>query len=266
MSRQKLGQHFLHDESVLDAIISAYCPTLGELIVEVGPGKGALTEKLLLLDQKVIGVEWDEEMLAVLRQKYSKDQNLILEHADIRHFNLINFIDGIGYSDYSIVANLPYYLSAYFMRQLFEYSRLPRQAILLIQKEVAERVIAKPGTKTRSTLSVLAQVYSSPKINLIVPPTSFTPPPQVESAVVSFEKIKNPFVNKTQEKNFFRVVKSGFSSKRKTLLNSLSAGLHMERDEIAQILQNVAIDANLRAESISVDQWFKLEAEIYKEK
>lgn len=263
--RQKLGQHFLTDESVLNKIIETYRPSGGEVIVEVGPGKGVLTERLLKLGQKVLAIEWDETFVINLKQKYANIANIRIENADIRHFDLVNCLKGMGENEYAVVANLPYYLSSYFIRQLFEYQILPKSAVILVQKEVAERLVAKPGSKTRSTLSVLAQIYSTVKIELAVSPNAFTPPPKVESAIVSFENIKNPFKSKDQEKGFFRVVKAGFSSKRKTLLNSLSAGLRVDRSEVEKKLNDVGIDPKLRAEDLTNEEWLKLENEISKE-
>lgn len=260
--RQKLGQHFLKDEDVLDKTIEYYNSVSDEIIVEVGPGEGALTDKLLQLKHKVVAIEWDEALYSYLRAKYSDNSSVEIINADIRHFDLVKYLIDKKNTKYSVIANLPYYLSSYFIRQLFEYQVLPRSAIILIQKEVAERLTAKSGSKTRSVISVLAQIYSQPEIKFVVPATAFNPPPEVESAIIKFDNIANPFDSIEQRKLFFRVIKAGFSSKRKTILNSLSAGLAMSREVVEIILNNVCIKTDLRAEDLTNEEWFKIVAEL----
>ncbi len=256
--RQRLGQHFLHDQSVVDAMSKLINTSGKHLIVEVGPGTGVLTDVLLEKSQTVLAIEWDEELYQRLLIKYANNDCLTLVHADIRHYNLIEKINAMGYQSYSVVANLPYYLSSYLFRQIFSYSHLPSQVIVLIQKEVAQRISAPAGSSDRGVLSILCQMYGTPHIALEVAPTSFTPPPKVNSAVLVLENISNNLIKDINQKELMRVVKAGFGEKRKTLENALAGGLMISKDVAQDCLRRAGIDEGLRAQNLTVEQWINL--------
>jgi 16S rRNA (adenine1518-N6/adenine1519-N6)-dimethyltransferase len=258
--RQKLGQHFLTDVTVIDDMVASLKFDT-DVLVEVGPGKGVLTDELLKTGKPVVAVEWDELMVAHLLNRFAASENFYLVHADIRKFDLITYIKGLfpSFKTYTIAANLPYYLTSYFVRQAFEYQVLPSQMSLLVQKEVAERITAECHSSDRSMLSVLSQTYSKPRIVRQVSRFAFNPPPEVESAVVLFDEIANPFKTREVERHYFRVVKAGFASKRKTIVNAIGAGLHLERGAAEELLNKAGIETSVRAEDISVEQWVALD-------
>lgn len=256
--RQKLGQHFLHDQGVVEVMTGLINTSGKHLIVEIGPGTGVLTSALLNHGHLVLAIEWDTELYQRLLIKYADNSNLTLVQADIRHFNLIEKIDQLGFNQFSIVANLPYYLSSYLFRQIFAYSRLPNRVIVLIQKEVAERISAPAGSSDRGVLSILCQLYSTPHIALEVAPTSFTPPPKVKSAVLVLENISSNLMKDISQKELMRAVKAGFGEKRKTIENSLSGGLRLSKDTVRLLLHNAHIAPDVRAQDLSVSQWLDL--------
>ncbi len=253
--RQRLGQHFLKDQAVIEKIADSMTYKKGETIVEVGPGKGVLTAALLERGARVIAIEWDEQLAVDLIERFPDHQNLQVVQADIRSFDLIRHLKKEKIAKYNIAANLPYYLSSFFLRQVFQYAVLPQHMVLLLQREVAERLVASPGSSDRSVLSVMTQLYSTQKIVQLVPASAFVPPPKVESAVVVFTEISNPFNSYNETKSFFRLIKAGFGAKRKTILNALSGGLHMEKSHIEQILSSIKIDPNVRAQDLTLEQW-----------
>lgn len=258
--RQKLGQHFLTDVTVIDDMVGSLKLDT-DVIVEVGPGKGVLTDELLKTGKPVVAVEWDELMVAHLLNRFATSDNFYLVHADIRKFDLIKYIKSLfpSFKTYSIAANLPYYLTSYFVRQTFEYQMLPTEMSLLVQREVAERITAGCHSSERSMLSVLSQTYSKPSIVRQVSRLAFNPPPEVESAVVLFDEISNPFKSREAERHYFRVVKAGFASKRKTIVNAIGAGLHLERAEAELILTKAGISSSVRAEDVAVGEWMALD-------
>lgn len=257
MTRQKLGQHFLNDQKVLNSIVDQLPPPGEQMILEVGPGKGVMTERMLSKGYSVLAVEWDSQLAESLTSKLSDNPKLLVVQADIRTFDVVSYLESIiGPSpQFSIAANLPYYLSSFFLRQVFEWRVLPKNMVLLLQKEVAERLCAKPGQTNRSILSIMAQSYSNPRIVLSVPRSAFYPPPEVDSAVIVFDQITDQFFSAIDRKKFFQLVKAGFSGKRKTLLNSLSGGLRLDKSRVESILNSAGIDSQLRAQDISNDQW-----------
>jgi len=261
--RQKLGQHFLIDTTVINDMVASL-KFDADVVVEVGPGKGVLTNELLRQGKPVVAIEWDEAMVTHLLTRFAESDNFYLVHADIRQFDLIKYLKNTfpRMKTYLIAANLPYYLTSYFVRQAFEYQVFPSQMSLLVQKEVAERIVAECHSSERSMLSVLSQTYSQPRIVRNVSRLAFNPPPEVESAVVVFDKITNPFKTREEERHYFRVVKAGFASKRKTILNAISAGLHLERREAEKLLNKVGIDSGVRAEDVSIDQWRSVDKEV----
>jgi len=245
-SRKELGQHFLIDESALDTILETAKVTDKDTIVEVGPGMGILTRELLKRAKKVIAVELDETMIQVLKTACMKYTNLIIENKDILKFNP----DNLG--PYKVVSNLPYYITSPTIRRFLEAENKPTEMILMMQKEVADRICAKPSRM--SILAVSVQFYGDPVNVATIPRASFFPAPQVDSAIVKIKVYKKPLFD-VDNAVFFKIVKAGFGEKRKQLINSLSGGLLLNKDTVENILMSANVSKEARAESLSLTEW-----------
>lgn len=253
LPKKSLGQHWLTDEASLEAIAGAAALIKEDQVIEVGPGLGYLTKYLCEVAKNVIAIELDKK-LAINLKHLVRAKNLKVVNTDILRFDLTS-IKG----DYKIVANLPYYLTSNFIRVISESSHPPELAVILIQKEVAERLNASPGSM--SILSVTAQIYWQVSLGLEVPAEFFEPAPKVDSQVVILKRRKKPLFEE-DSKDLFRVVKAGFASKRKTLLNSLSAGLRLDKTVVQEALDKAGIDEHRRAQTLSLQEWHKLYLEI----
>lgn len=245
--KKSLGQHWLNDPSSLQAMLDAAELNLEDTVLEIGPGLGSLTELLIPRVQKVVAVELDEKLAADLTRKF-QDPNLSVVMSDIMKFDLNNLPP-----DYKIVANIPYYLTSHLIKIISETSNPPTTAVLLVQKEVAERVTAKPGGM--SLLSVTAQFYWQTSLGPAVPAQFFMPPPKVDSQILKLKRRAQPLFPDVEPQQFFQLVKAGFSQRRKTLLNSLSAGLHLSREATAELLQQADIEPGRRAQTLSLSEW-----------
>ncbi len=252
--KKSLGQHWLKDAETLQTIADQAQVNANDVVLEVGPGLGTLTQVLVKRAQKVIAVEFDQVLLNQLQSVYSLlpryDEKLELIHADILHFNLD--ILPLGYK---VVANIPYYITGNLLRTLCEAKNHFSQAALLIQKEVAERVVAGPGNM--SMLSVSVQFYTKASLGPVVEASKFTPPPKVDSQVLILEH-HGPMFKDVDTKEFFRLVKAGFSERRKKLRSSLSGGLRVDKNTVEQLLEKSGISADARAQELSLDQWYSL--------
>jgi 16S rRNA (adenine1518-N6/adenine1519-N6)-dimethyltransferase len=248
--KKSLGQHWLKDRDVLEHI--ADCAELedSDTVLEIGPGLGTLTSVLLRQSKGVIAVEFDEELARKLPAQFP-GKNLQVVQSDILSFDLSDLPAG-----YKVVANVPYYITSKIVQLLMTAENKPSTSVLLIQKEVAERLAAKPGNM--SILAVSAQLFADVSLGDVVPAKFFTPPPKVDSQVVILKTRPEPFLTDISEKDFFRVVKAGFSAKRKMLRSSLSGGLGISKPEVEELLKKAAIDPNARAESLSLDDWAKI--------
>jgi 16S rRNA (adenine1518-N6/adenine1519-N6)-dimethyltransferase len=248
--RKSLGQHWLTDRVSLQSIVAAGAVTQADTVLEIGPGLGTLTALLVASAKEVIAVELDDQLFRELPNRVPA-ANLTVLHQDILQFDLTGLPPG-----YVIVANIPYYLTSNLIRLLSESTNPPRRAVLLVQKEVAERVTAVPGAM--SILSVTAQWFWRAERGLAVPARLFTPPPKVDSQILVLNRRpQSPFPN-VDTKIFFNLVKAGFSQRRKTLLNSLSAGLHKDRAVTNSLLEQAGISPGARAQSLSLEQWHLL--------
>ncbi len=255
--KKGLGQNFLTDPNHLRKIIAAADLTATDTVLEIGPGLGALTVPLAETVRDVVAVEVDADMVAILRAEISAP-NFHLVQADILSVepaavltdNLPHFSPG---DDYVVVANVPYYITSGIIRHLLETKHPPRRTILTIQKEVAQRITAEPGQM--SVLAVSVQFYGKPTLCHTIPANAFTPPPKVDSAVLRIDRHPLPPVPVDNPRWFFRVVKAGFSQKRKQLKNSLSAGLGRPQSEIVPLLEAANIDPRRRAETLSLAEW-----------
>ncbi len=248
--KKSLGQHWLEDETSLWAMIDYSGVTGDDTVLEVGPGLGPLTKLLVDEAEQVIAVEFDQELAAGLAKRVPAS-NLLVVQKDILQFDLTSLPPG-----YKVVANIPYYLTSKLVRVLSESPNPPAIATLLIQKEVAERLAAKPGQL--SILGVTSQFYWEVSLGPVVGAELFTPPPKVDSQIAILTRRSQPLFPDVDVRDFFRLVKAGFGEKRKTLLNALSAGLHMDKPEVTEWLHAAGINPQLRAQALSLEDWHKL--------
>jgi 16S rRNA (adenine1518-N6/adenine1519-N6)-dimethyltransferase len=256
-TKKSLGQHWLFDDSALDSIAdSVLSLSNSEIVLEIGPGLGTLTAKLIEAGRKVHAVEFDHDLAQNLRARVEErlsckvtDELVVTEH-DILTFNLSNLP-----KDYSVCANIPYYLTSKLLRILSESSNPPAACALLIQKEVAERVCAEAGQT--SMLSISTQFYFETHLGDLVPAKLFTPAPKVDSQVLILVRRTQPLFQ-VNEKQYFRVIKAGFSERRKTLRNSLSGGLHITKEQVEQVLEVSRIKPTARAQELTHEQWYAL--------
>ncbi|HJP96493.1 MAG TPA: 16S rRNA (adenine(1518)-N(6)/adenine(1519)-N(6))-dimethyltransferase RsmA [Candidatus Saccharimonadales bacterium] len=249
-TKKSLGQHWLHDAESLDAIVAAADVQPTDTVLEIGPGPGTLTQKLVQQAAQVTAVEFDADLARELPVRVPA-ANLQVVHQDILQFDLTSLPP-----DYKVVANIPYYLTSNLLRVLCESPNHFSRAAILIQKEVAERVCAGPGAM--SLLSVSVQFYCQARLGALVPAELFTPPPKVDSQVLELTFREQPLFADVDTRLFFRVVKAGFAQRRKTLLNSLSGGLQLDRDETEALLAKAEIAPTVRAQALSLEQWHSL--------
>lgn len=248
-----LGQNFLQDPLALESIVAAAEIRPTDSVLEIGPGLGSLTRYLAVAAKEVIAVELDANLISPLKTVLSPHQNVQIIHGDILK---LSPKDVIPENDYLVVANIPYYITSAVIRHLLESGSKPRRIVLTIQKEVAQRICAKPGDMSLLALSV--QVYGAPRIAAHIPAAAFFPAPKVDSAVLVVDIYPTPLLKEGLLDTFFKLVKAGFSQKRKTLRNSLSSGLHISPSNAAELLTRANIDPQRRAETLSIDEWERL--------
>lgn len=246
-NNKALGQHWLKERTILAQIANSAGLTGSDTVLEIGPGLGTLTSELLRRAEKVVAVEFDEELARKLPEQFP-GKNLEVINEDILSFDLSSLPE-----DYKVVANVPYYITSKIVQKLMTADNKPSLVVLLVQKEVAERIAAGPGEM--SILGISAQVFAEAKLDIIVPAEYFTPPPKVDSQVVILKTREAPLYDGIPEKDFFRVVKAGFSAKRKKLRSSLSGGLAIDKKAVEDLLAECSIDANARAEDLSIEDW-----------
>lgn len=249
LTNKSLGQHWLQDQSILEAIIDAGEVQPHDVVLEIGPGPGTLTKPLCERVDHVVAVEFDQQLANTLEQRVQA-KNLSVVSQDILTFDFSTLP-----ADYVVVANIPYYLTSNLIRVLSETPNRAKRVVLLIQKEVAERVCAAPGDM--SLLSVSAQFYWEATLDIVVPAHLFTPPPKVDSQVLVLNRREVPLFD-VSTKDYFRIVKAGFSERRKMLRSSLSGGLHISKQEADALLEKAGIDGSLRAQSLTLQQWYDL--------
>lgn len=244
---KSLGQHWLNDVPSLMAMLVAADVGSDDVVLEIGPGLGSLTNLLIEQAREVVAVEFDPYLANGLSSRV-KAKNLRVVHEDILRFDLTEMAP-----DYKVVANIPYYLTSKLVRVLSESTNAPSVAVLLVQKEVAERLAAKPGEL--SILGVTSQYYWEVTLGPVVGAKLFTPPPKVDSRIVIMKRRAALPFGDIDTKVFFRLVKAGFGERRKTVLNSLSSGLHLEKPVVLELLSKANIDPMLRAQNISLQEW-----------
>lgn len=248
--KKSLGQHWLYDKDALQAIVAAAEISPGDTVLEIGPGLGTLTKELCSVAGRVIAVEYDEMLASELPSRVTAN-NLEVRQGDILDFDFATLPN-----NFKAVANIPYYLTSNLIRRMCESSNSFATAVLLIQKEVAERVCAGPGQT--SLLSISTQYYCEASLGIKVPASLFTPPPKVDSQVLVLHFRQTSLFKDVNEKQFFRIVKAGFSERRKMLRSSLSGGLNIDKNAADILLNNAGIDGTLRAQALSIQQWYDL--------
>ena len=249
-TKKELGQHWLRDRDILAAIADTVPVTLDDTVLEIGPGLGTLTSELLRRSKEVVAVEFDKDLARKLPGQFP-GKNLVVHNQDILQFNLDTLPVG-----YVVVANVPYYITSKIVEKLITAKNKPRAAVLLVQKEVAERIAAKAGDM--SLLALSAQIYATAEVGIEVPREYFTPPPKVDSQVVILTTRDQPLISEADEKAFWRVARAGFSAKRKKLRSSISAGLAIDKLVAEKLLNSASISPDSRAEDLSIDDWLRL--------
>ena len=255
------GQNFLINTEVIDKIISASGLKKDDVVLEVGPGLGILTEGLTSKAGRVISVELDKKLFGYLQVKFLKAKNLKLVNDDILKINPKNL--GLKQGHYKIIANLPYNITSIFLRTFMSGPNRPSDMTLLLQKEVAQRICA--GSGDSSLLSISIQLYGRPEIIEIVPKKDFYPVPEIDSAILKISDIKSKrevdkFLGNISDDDFWRVVRISFSAKRKQLQNNLSSGLKISAENIKKLLKEANFDPQVRAQNLDVNDYVRLTA------
>ena len=261
-ANKSLGQNFLINEQIIDDIVNVSNVTADDVIIEIGPGLGSLTAKLADNAKKVIAIELDENMINILSERFSLYKNVEIIHADVLKVDLNKLIDGEG--NVKVVANLPYYITTPIVMKLLEENLKINSITVMVQKEVGERFCATPRGKEYGAITVSINYYTSPKIVLDVPKENFNPVPEVDSCVVKLD-LKNEHIELKDEKLFFRLIKTTFSQRRKNIGNSLTGG-GVSKQEVKEMLEELNLDVNLRAENLSIDQYAKIANYIAKDR
>lgn len=259
--KKRLGQHFLIDEAVLERILSAAELSPGDIVVEIGPGLGILTEGLAKRGARVIAVELDSKLVALLKKRLSTFPDVKVIRADILKVTPWQLLqNNLTASElargYKVIANLPYYITSPVLRHFLEAQLRPSEMVVMVQKEVGEAIAAIPGKM--SLLSVKTQFYSKPAIISYVPAASFYPPPKVESVILRLDVYSQPPIEVSDVAGFFDIVMHGFSSPRKQLRNSLAHSLEMPPSQVASLLEKAGIEGKRRAETLSLEEWREL--------
>jgi 16S rRNA (adenine1518-N6/adenine1519-N6)-dimethyltransferase len=264
-ARKGLGQHFLIDEEVLKLITSAAGLTPADVVMEIGPGLGVLTQELARQAGWVITVELDNKLAAILKQTLAAFNNVTIINEDVLQIDPRALLQEQGERfppaisspfNYKVVANLPYYITSPVLRHFLEASFKPQIMVVMVQKEVAEAIVAGPGGM--SVLSISVQFYGQPEIVSRVPARCFYPAPEVDSAILKVTLYPGPAVDVADEAGFFRLVRAGFTTPRKQLCNSLTQGLGWPKAEVLSLLEKADIASQRRAETLALDEWARL--------
>ncbi len=287
--KKSLGQNWLIDESYLTTMVAAAELTAADTVLEIGPGLGVLTRQLVAQAGRVIAVELDDRLIASLRQQFAQQPQVTIVHGDILELDLTTLVQRQGgketrgqgdketrrqgdreiggevddrhsslitHHSYKVVANLPYYITSAVLRHLLEARLPPTRLVVMVQDEVAERICAKPGDL--SLLAVSVQFYAQPQIVARVPASAFRPRPKVDSAVLRLDCYAEPLLPGVAPALFFKLVRAGFSQKRKQLGNTLSAALALPKEAVRLLLHQAGIDATRRAETLALAEWGRL--------
>jgi 16S rRNA (adenine1518-N6/adenine1519-N6)-dimethyltransferase len=254
-AKKALGQHFLTSNKIIERIVAAAGLSAGDVVLEIGPGKGILTKALLESGTRVVAVEKDGDLISHLQQTFMEaigERQLMLLHADVLSFNPT--AQGLPEHHYKVVANIPYYITGEIIRRFLSETSQPSHMVLLVQKEVAERIVAKDGKE--SILSLSVKLYGTPKIALRVPRKYFSPAPDVDSAVLDITNIHRPGLSKQEEARFFTLVRTGFSQKRKQLVPLLAH--EIKKEKLLRTLAEYELPVTVRAEDLPLAAWISL--------
>lgn len=258
-ANKKLGQNFLVDENVVDSIVEAAGVTKEDLVIEIGPGLGTLTKRLLDKAGKVICIELDHKMISILENRFKLYNNIEIINEDVLKIDLNRLIEvnkNENIKKAKIVANLPYYITTPIIMKLLEEKLNIESITVMIQKEVAQRLAAIPGKKEVGSITYTIWYYTEPKIVLEVPKDSFIPEPEVTSSVINLKVLDKPRIEVKDEKTFFKVLKAAFMQKRKTLINALVNGkIFGSKEEAEKCLKENGIDTKIRGEKLSLEQY-----------
>ncbi len=254
-AKKSLGQNFLKSKSALKAIIETGQLNHEDLVVEIGPGKGALTEHILQSGATLIAIEKDDELFAYLSEKYQEyisRKKLTLIHGDILDIDDSSYLQPD--KNYKIIANIPYNITGQIIRKFLTATHKPTSMVLLVQKEVSDRIVARDGKESLLSLSV--KLYGTPKYIKKVPARDFSPAPKIDSAILQIKDIKAPSLTKAEEELFFEILHSGFAHKRKMLIGNLSE--KYPKEEIAQIFSALSLSEKIRAENVLLRDWISI--------
>lgn len=258
-ANKNLGQNFLIDDEAVTRIIDAAKVSKEDLIIEIGPGLGTLTKELLEKAGKVICIELDKRMMEILEDRFSMYTNFKVINEDVLKVNLKDLIQQEKIKTAKIVANLPYYITTPIIMKLLE-DRLDIETItVMIQKEVADRLVTEPGTGDTGAITYAIHYYTEPKRVLEVPNTAFIPAPKVNSSVIQLEILKTPSVKVENEEELFKLIKIAFMQKRKTLINALAnSKKYGNKEQIEKVLRELKIDLQIRPEKLTLEQFAEL--------
>lgn len=255
-ARKGLGQHFLIDEAVLGLIIETAQLASDDVVIEVGPGLGVLTRELAKRAGRVIAIELDDNLAALLKENLSTARNVNVVNQDVLKTDVPALLQDVKAAGYKVVANLPYYITSPVLRHFLEAEIKPQSMVVMVQKEVAEEIAAQPGRM--SLLSLGIQLYGKPEIIGKVPAESFYPAPAVGSAVLKVTPYFKPPVEIADTEGFFKLARAGFSAARKQMANSLAKGLGISKEETQDLLAKADISSQRRAETLSLEEWARL--------
>lgn len=255
--KQGLGQNFIYDEDLLAALVRASGVTKEDDVLEVGPGAGSMTRHLCRNAHHVLSVELDDRLIPLLSAFMEEYDNFTLVHGDVMTVNLQEITANLR-KPLSVVANIPYYITTPLMTMLLQSPLSIRQMALMVQKEVADKVLAAPGDDAWGPLALRCQFDCDPYLAMDVPAECFTPVPKVDSAFIVLPKRDRPVVDVKSEEDFFRVAQAGFALRRKTMTNGLCAAFHMERSEAAALMQRAGLDERIRGERLGFEELARL--------
>lgn len=260
-ANKKLGQNFLINDDVIEKIISSANIEQNDIIIEIGPGLGTLTKRLLEKASKVIAIEIDNKMINILNDRFKQCDNFVLINQDVLKTDLNKLISQYknSFEKVKIVANLPYYITTPIIMKLLEEKLDIESITVMIQKEVAQRITADPGDKLSGAITYSVNYYAIPEEIIVVESDSFIPAPEVDSEVIKLYIRNIPAVNVIDEKMFFNIIKASFMQRRKTLLNSLTNfGITRDKEKLKEVLTKAEIDETMRGERLTIEQFAKL--------
>ncbi len=259
--KKKYGQNFLIHEGILDEILDVADVTGEDYVLEIGPGLGNMTKKLCKIAKKVVAVEIDKDLIPVLKENLQDRPNFQVLEGDILKQDLRKIsAESMDHHPMKVVANLPYYVTTPIVMKLLEDLDPVQEMVVMMQKEVAERMVAEPGTKECGAISLAVQYYARPTIETLVPPSSFIPQPKVDSVVMKLVKRETPPVVVKDEKLLFSLIKASFAQRRKTLVNGISGSgeLDYTKEEVIRALRAIHLDERIRGEKLGLAEFGKL--------